>query len=216
MATLGKGWTQSVITDLRWLVISPKFESCSGLSFSEWWGYIKSNGKSMSKDIRRYSKERIANVMIHGMPHKSLRSLGELHCCNLCDKSYGTFQSLSLHLFKAHGVKNIWRRYIDTTICTVCLKEFWCRERVLNHIRRGSRVCQNQLHMRGPILTEAQALAIDQSQAAMNVHLYRQGQRRHKAMSPVIQMQGPLLPIMLPEGQESHRHALGRGHNYFG
>ena len=76
-------------------------------------------------------------------------------------------------------------------------------------------MCQNQLQMRGPILTEAQAIAIDQSQAAMNVHLYRQGQRRHKATSPVIQIQGPLLPIMLPEGQESNHHALGRGHNYF-
>ena len=152
--------------------------------------------------------------MFTDVPSNSASLFGQAHTCNVCDKSFCTLQSVSLHEFKAHGVKNIWRRYLDTTVCSVCLKEFWCRERIINHIRRGSKVCQNQLQIRGPIVTEAQADEMDKSQAASNVHLYKQGQRRHKAYNPVVQLQGPLLPIILFEGQESHHHSLGRGHNY--
>ena len=62
------------------------------------------------------------------------------------------------------------------------------RERVLGHIRGGSQGHQNQLKMRDPLFIGVRATVLDESQAAINKHSYKQGQRRPKATPLVIQM----------------------------
>ena len=143
--------------------------------------------------------------------HKSLSSLGQIHSCLSFEKFYVLFQPSALLIFEAHRVTIIWRRYIDRTVCTVCLNSLWCRECVLSISRGGPEECQNQFQIEGPgpiLPTEAQVIAVDKSHAAMNKHLYKQGERRHNAAHPVIQLQGTLSPISLHEGQETHHHAL--------
>ena len=107
----------------------------------------------------------------------------------------------------------MWRTFISTTFCTVCLKECWNRERVVNHFR--SKVCQNQLLLRGAVCTEEKASELDAVEAASNAALHKIGNRRHKACRPVLQAQGPLLPMILDDDHiASRHHPLGRGHNY--
>ena len=65
-------------------------------------------------------------------------------------------------------------------------------------------------------MSEMSAKLLDEGEAERNVQLHRSGKRRHATSSPVVQLQGPLLPIMLCDGQESLHHPLGVGHNYFG
>ncbi len=45
--------------------------------------------------------------------------------CDMCPLKFSSDQSLALHRFKAHGVKNIMRQYVDGTHCPVCLRQFW-------------------------------------------------------------------------------------------
>ena len=122
---------------------------------------------------------------------------------------------MALHRFRKHGIKNVWRSYVNITHCLVCLKEFGSRERVINHVRFKSKVCQNQLYLRGPLLSEDEASNLDQADATLNVKLYSKGQRRHHVSSPVVRLPGPLLPILLEDGSESPHHPLGKGHNYY-
>ena len=49
---------------------------------------------------------------------------------------------------------------------------------------------------------------------ADNVRLHLEGRRRHHVAEPSVQLEGPLLPIVLAEGQHSAHHPLGIGHNF--
>mgnify|MGYP006893448882 CR=1 FL=1 len=88
------------------------------------------------------------------------------------------------------------------------------RERCLNHVRYRSNICLSNVKLRGPLLSDAEANALDDDCRDENVILHRAGKRRHHVVSPSIRLQGPLLPIFLLEGHESNHHPLGRGHNY--
>ena len=120
-------------------------------------------------------------------------------------------------MFKKHGVKNIWRQYVGYHVhCPVCLKLFWSRERVLNHIRYRSKVCKHNLLLRGPIISEEDALIIDKAEALGHIKLAHSGRKRCAAVEPVLRLHGPLLPTILNPGTvTSGHHQLGRGHNYY-
>ncbi len=51
--------------------------------------------------------------------------------------------------------------YVSGTRCHICLKEFWVRESLLNHIRRGRTPCKLQALLLGPLLTECEADEVD-------------------------------------------------------
>ena len=142
-----------------------------------------------------------------------------MHPCTMCEKSFPSLQMMTLHASEAHGVKNIYRQYVGPNWhCLVCMKMFWRRERVVNHIRYHSKVCRNHLLTKPPRLpyTSEQADAFDSGVAKDNRDLHHKGCRRHKAVLPCMQLQGPLLHITtLRPGTESSHHPLGRGHNYW-
>ena len=58
-------------------------------------------------------------------------------------------------------------------------------------------------------MSETNANLLDEGGAERNVQLYSPGERRHATSRPVVQLQGPFLPIMLCDGQESLHHPLG-------
>ena len=136
--------------------------------------------------------------------------------CNMCEASYCTLQQYSLHMFKKHGVKNVMRLYIHGhTHCPVCLRLFWTRPRLLNHIKYTSKICKYNLYMRGTVSSEEEATQQDAEAAKANVTLYQRGRRSHYAEEPVLQLQGPLLPILASPGMTlSSHHRLGFGQNY--
>ena len=209
-----------MLKDLRWLSFCPKFANISedkGSSveyYNQWFVHATSNHKSMSKHAKAYARERIANVPTTESSLPS--SCGALsHCCFECNASFETFQKLCLHQFKKHGFKNIWKTYIGSfTYCTVCLKQFWSRERLLNHIRYRSKICKHNLQMRGPICDNKFVNELDEADAETHVSNQFHGLRRHEVRDPVVQLQGPVQPILnMSELQSSHR--LGFGHNNF-
>ena len=152
MQVFSSGWTASVMSDLKWLQLDPSFESGKDFAIGEWIDYVGQYHKQFKKLIMKFSRTRIANVA----PVKSDQAeltLGEsLFTCSSCSYQTNTNQKLSLHLFKSHGIKNMWRHYIGDRIhCSVCLKLFWTRERLLNHVRYRSKICKYNLLLRGPI-----------------------------------------------------------------
>ena len=75
-------------------------------------------------------------------------------------------------------------------------------------------MCRANLLMRGPLLTVAEADSLDDECKDLNRSLHAKGQRRHHVDSPSFYLSGPLLPILLADGQYSAHHPLGRGHRY--
>lgn len=61
----------------------------------------------------------------------------------------------------------------------------------------------------------SEASAFDEADAKLNVALHRKGQRRHHVAEPVVQLCGPLVPILAEGEQWSCHRPLGFGHNYY-
>ena len=218
MASINRGWTNAVMDDFKWLSLSDKFHSHSSFTVLDWVEYARSNLKSLKRDAKIFAKTRFANIIPMSsevMPHVSEGPL--LHACASCSYCAPTFQQLSLHMFKKHGVKCIWKTYVgDFLHCRVCLKLFSNRECVLNHIKRRSKICRHNALLRGPVCTAEEANNLDQRDAPANAALCRAGKRRHSVVHPAVQLQGPRLPILPIDCTTSSRHHfLGRGHNYF-
>jgi len=225
MASLSSGWTHSLLGDLRWLSLCPKFETIAGQLgdnsvntdiYDCWFAYARDNHKFMSREVKKFARTRIANIppLDDGKAGMTNLACDSNHECEICNLSFDTFQKMCLHKFKKHGVKNIWRLYIGSfTHCPVCLRQFWSRERLLNHVRYRSKVCKYNLQMRGPVCDAITADELDTAEADANAILYRGGKRRHVVIDPVMQLSGPVMPI-LQIGAVQTSHRLGNGHNY--
>ena len=84
----------------------------------------------------------------------------------------------------------------------------------MNHLRRGSKVCKHNVLLRGPLLSEEQASLLDDNDKDSLASAQKEGKRRHHASIPVVQMHGPLQPIILDDSKLSCHHEPGVGHNY--
>ena len=170
----------------------------------------------MNKETKKFARTRFANISPIDEVAKPCAQDGCSFECDLCEYSCSTFQRLSLHKFKRHGIKNIWRLYVGSfTHCNVCLKQFWTRERLLNHVRYRSKICKHNLQLRGPVCDIETAEALDSADAETNADLYRKGLRRHNVDDPVVQLSGPVLPIVPIDCFVQSKHRLGNGHNRF-
>ena len=103
---------------------------------------------------------------------------------------------MALHLFKHHGVKDNIRLYVSGTRCPICLTEFWQREVLLNHTRRGRTPCKRQVMLRGPVLTVSQADEIDLELRPFFQQQHHRGQRRHAVKAPCVRAQGPKMKFI--------------------
>ena len=210
-------WTQCVVSDFKWLSLCPHFAEQASFGFGEWTEYVSSNCKRFKKHLAKFSKSRIANVVIQdNLPAQDTLVCAPQFSCTLCQKSFGTFQQQSLHSFKAHGIKSLWRLYVDVSCtCQVCMVHFHTRDRLLNHLRYRSKVCKYKMHLRGPVCSAEVALELDLASTKVNTGLYSQGLRNHAATSAAFRIDGPLLPVLLPPGTSDSTHSgLGFGRNY--
>ena len=209
-------WSTAVVGDFMWLSVSDDVTLSSNITYREMHDFVASDFRKFKRLVKKFAWTRIANISCEKVPVAKIAFSGAGHACNICNTTFMTFQQLALHSFKKHGVKNMMSLYVgDCTHCTVCLKQFWTLERLLNHVRYRSKICKYNLKIRGPVCDSEQASLFSKECAESNTCLHRQGKRRHYKEDPVIQLVGPLLPVMLPPGsKESKHHPLGLGHNY--
>ena len=100
-------------------------------------------------------------------------------------------------MFKHHGIKDIIRTYVSGTRCPICLKEFWQREVLLNHVKRGRTPCKRQVLLRGPVLSLSQADELDLELRSFYQKQHRRGLRRHAVETPCIRVHGPKMRFIV-------------------
>ena len=151
----------------------------------------------------------------HWAHTKSLKELGVPQICLHCAKILPNRQALAIHSFKTHGIKAIHRQYLNTTHCTVCLTEFWSRERAVCHLQKSG-VCMANLQMRhfnSPPFSIEQSSYLDAIELKRNRLLHAKGMRRHFVQNRCIQLNGPLWPIIYASEDDAiSAHPLGPGH----
>ena len=211
--SLKKGWAASVASDLKWLTFHDKFSSMGDSSIRDWGDMIRCNYRKFSSGVKVVCASPLANTSAQWKVCPALAKLGDEVSCEQCSLSFFSMQAMKLHMFKAHGVKHRARMYVNRTHCLVCLREFWTRERAINHLRYRSSVCFENSLLRGPLLSLEDADALDSAEHEAHVKLAKAGKRSHHAAIPSVRLAGPVLPIFLKPGCESKHHPLGRGHN---
>jgi hypothetical protein len=189
-------------------------ELCTPSCMGDWIAAASKCPSGFYNKVRKYCKSPFANICSQWAVSPVLQVFAQPVTCVLCERVSASKQAHSVHMFKKHGVKSDFRRYVPCTHCTVCLREFGQRETCLNHIRYRSIVCRSNLLLRGPMLSEVEACLLDDECRARNRALHAAGRRRHHVEAPSFYLPGPLLPIILAPGQYSAHHPLGRGHNY--
>ena len=190
------------------------------ISFAAWWpprrepadicdGEVEC-GKKIYKIIARACRQPLCNV-ICDRTMLAQPSIKDFHCAH-CVSSFATHQSLMLHLFKVHNIRNVIQRCVGMeTHCIVCLKMFRTRERVVNHVRYRSKPCRDWHLKYEPYFSQEQADGFDADCMEFNRTLQAKCYRGHKAATPCVQLCGPLVPIDVLAS--SWHHFLGRGHN---
>ena len=202
--------------DLQCVCYEPKLSSYANLELSDWVRLVGSSipFSTIPRIVRMFLKSPFANLSESFSDDAFVGPTLAFTSCSDCGLKFGSAQQLALHRFKAHGVKHPIRTYVNTTHCVVCLREFWVRERLINHLRYRSRVCHNNIVMRGPVLSHTEADFLDDNDKQANVRLSSMGKRRHTASKPAVRLKGRLLPIILADATgESEHHPFGWGHN---
>ena len=217
MQHVPKSWANCVLEDLKLLSSFSGVDTLKrGASFTkleQWQALVLEVGKGFYKCVAEACRHPLCNVVFDNPAQiPSTRP----YLCDTCPSTFASHQSLCVHQCKAHGIKNICRRYVGSEIhCVVCMKLFWNRERVVNHVRYRSKICRDWHFQFPPYYTQGQADEFDDAEAKPNRDLHHVGSRRHKASRPCIQLAGPLVPIVVTDGTFSKHHPLGRGHQYF-
>ena len=213
-SSFNKGWVSSLGSDLQWFSFSLDRSAPIPSSIAEWVHLVVLDPRKFIRKVKGFCKSPFANVCAQWAVGPDLQAFAAPVSCPLCDTTSKSYQAHALHLFRRHGIKSDLRRYVSGTHCLVCLRECHTRENCINHVRYRSKVCRNNLLIRGPILNVDEADALDEECKARNRELHAAGRRRHHVEQPSFYLPGPLIPILLAPGQHSDHHPLGKGHRY--
>ena len=216
IATSGsaKTWSNTVYSDLKWLSFFPHFASRKDWTFVQWCTAIIDEDHIFKKSVVRTCRSPLANVVSQWATTESQAIAGCHFECHVCNKMFMSKQKCALHQFKVHGIRSIERRYIVDDSCPICLVKFWSRTRVLNHLKYRSKICQENLLIRPPLISEEEASILDEAERAAIAARAKKGLKPAHAAKPCVQMFGPLVQVVSDPSTASGHHPLGRGRNY--
>ena len=148
-----KSWSYAVSADLQWLDSCTAFGHKYGseMDFGKWVEALGASPAEHGRKVAKFCMTPFANIPAHWVDTKVAAMYSPL-ACQMCGKLEHTMQQLKLHMFKQHGIKDRIRLYMDTTHCSICLKEFHQRENVINHLK-NVRFRNQQLRLRRPLPT---------------------------------------------------------------
>ena len=148
----------------------------------------------LASHVKKFCQLPVANMVEQWACSATLVSMNAYAQCRECNKVFRSLQSKTLHEFKAHGIKDPIRLYAPSTVCVCCLKIFWTRPRIVNHLKK-SRRCRLNLQMRyEPFITNETCDTLDEAERPdLNVFI-QGGKRLHFAnRAPCTRMPGPLI-----------------------
>ena len=209
-------WMAYVEKDLRWLTIGNIFGECKLWTLQDWCHAIASDPCSYRKSIIKYCRSGFASLVTTWAVTKSQRDAQHAWKCEACQANFKSKQGLASHNFQSHGLRRVERCYVDTTHCPICLLEFWTRERLIVHVSEKSTLCKHNLMLRGPVLTESEAMELDRAELGRIRENCKQGLRRTHARKPCVRIEGPLPHVLTFDDETAcSRHPLGHGHRWF-
>ena len=158
-----------------------------------------SEHKWFRRVFMKFARSPYANFVTSWAVTKRLHEISATWECQECNATFPSKQSLALHRYTVHQVRNPVRAYIEGPTCPVCLKFFHTRERCIRHVAQASDTCRANLLIRGDKLPDNTVAQLDAQARPEHRSLYLQGASRVRAGQAVcLQAQGPKWPILCP------------------
>ena len=134
-----------------------KWPDVCAAAWPQWWRehqerVKRRTAKRNAESLGEYRKCAITELCLWYM-YRSLKPLPQTGAdpgswwCRVCDKTFRSKANLAVHFFKVHGRCAEYRKYITSTSCGACGKEFWTLGRVEDHLRASVK-CVRQLQRR--------------------------------------------------------------------
>lgn len=117
----------------------------------------------------------------------------ETWVCDQCNKCFASRRALATHAGRAHGYRRLVKYFAVDNVCNACAKIYHTRKRLIEHLRDAS-LCLQVLQACFPPLSDDQVLALDAQDHATTLDLRAQGWGASKALIPMRNVCGPLLP----------------------
>ena len=131
--------------------------------------------------------------------------------CTLCGTPAADRQALSVHLFRAHGLRRHIRSYVGGLDCLVCGLRFASRQRLIDHLAEKSQVCMHNYFLR------YHPLPPDQVRAAEEAAKSDFPRRARLEGAHGVRVHGPFLLVVDLHGEEIRsRHPLGPNRRWSG
>jgi uncharacterized C2H2 Zn-finger protein len=192
-----RSWLRAVEDDLAVLSLrSPLFASLRGQAISAWVGVIRTSPKLFLKSLQKAMCSDAMNAKDVWATTSRLRQVDMCITCPSCEKQFKDGHALQVHKMRVHGWLHEARRMLDSSFCTVCLKEFHSRTRVLAHVMAKSAVCRMNLALRPFRLSPEHAAMLDSDARVIDRVDTKSGWRRGTAHLACVQLAGPLLPVL--------------------
>jgi len=113
------------------------------------------------------------------------------HCCYECGAAFVGQAQLMSHSNRVHAYRNPLRSRVDGTQCIVCLKEFWSRDRILQHLR-SSGACGDWYARNVEPCSDAERQGRDRDVLEARRANVRAGLPIRVAVRPAVRAAGPL------------------------
>lgn len=123
----------------------------------------------------------------------SLAPLQGRYCRVVCRNA----QHLAGHMSRIHKVKHIARKFAHPSgTCTTCLKSFHSKARFVHHLRQNSYKCLLQYGANNASLSQEEIIEFNSHDRAAAAASKRSGLSALHAQPPVVQLAGPLRPLI--------------------
>ena len=209
-------WSDCVVKDLQWIASrSHTLASLKDASMGAWVEFLEFKAaagtlvKAFSEPLLREREAwEIRPFPSGGTDLASGDYADSPLCCTECSYSAKTVQQLAVHLAVKHGIKREFRKYVDTTWCTVCLLHFGPRVRVVDHLQRNP-VCRLNVQCSLPILANDVVMELDEEDRVNIAEGKRYGRKHGIICGKACRMLGPYLPVFGRTEGTGHAHPLG-------
>jgi len=191
-------WYNMLVDDLKWL--SSRSERMSDFQMSD---FLSDDFQTFlfSSAWKTSVYEAGENSMKEGTDSHVSNPLTSAKCipvqCKICSVWLKNSHQLSGHLGRIHKLKHIARNFAHRSgTCSICLKGFHNRVRLIHHLRQSSYSCLMQYEAHNLTLTRDQTDEFDLEDRLATATAKRSGLSKLHAASPAVQFSGPKRPLI--------------------
>jgi len=205
-----------VLEDLSWTAtVVPKLEDMADARPRQWFSFLRSHAKKFVV-LTRETLIKLSAVQAPPAPLSIAVVVAGLSAqadapmvpivlinqwaCPICGKDDPSFQALAAHRARTHGVLREARSRVVHGRCFVCLRNFHTRERLIEHLHKGSPVCLLNTLPFHPRLDPDVIEAADSEQRARGKKARSRCENPSYAEHIVRQGFGPMQTLIIPVG----------------